>query len=457
MITVLSFILVLGFLIFIHELGHFLAARMVGVKVLSFSIGFPPKIFCVKKGDTEYMLSAIPLGGYVKLHGQNIDDEDKSDPTNYAAKTALQRFFILVAGPAMNLIAALIFMPMVFMVGFQQPAYLDSPPLVFDVEEETYMQQMGLQAGDEIIQINEHKVKSWQDVITAFGRELTNDIEMVVYRNGYEEILSAHPPSLQEQENLGWVQHIMPVIGKFTPDSAAQQAGFQEGDRIVGINGQPIQDWQQIADWVHYFQLGSMPDGKAMTLAEGVEAVEVADVDTRKSNPVPMQVTVERNGSRETLSITPSYMQQHDRFFLGIALKSTRTSQGFFQSFASGTKVLWEMTSATFDFMGKLFVGQGSIDQLGGPVKIGQVVGQAAQTGAANLLYMMAFISLQLGILNLLPIPVLDGGHIFFLLVEKLKGTPISIQMRERTQMVGFSILLFFMLVVTWNDIMQLV
>ena len=169
LITLIAFLIVLGILIFIHELGHFLAARHVGVRVEAFSVGFPPRLWGKKIGDTEYRISWIPVGGYVKLFGQNVDDEDPNDPTNYAHKSLFQRLYILTAGPLMNLLFALIFMPLVFWIGMETPAYLDDSPRIKDVQDGSYSQKLGIQANDEIIAVNGTFVKNWEELHNTMG------------------------------------------------------------------------------------------------------------------------------------------------------------------------------------------------------------------------------------------------------------------------------------------------
>ena len=188
--TILSFIAVLGVLIFIHELGHFLAARHVGVRVEAFSIGFPPTAWGKQVGDTEYRLSWVPIGGYVKLFGQNVDDENPDDQTNYAAKSIFQRLYILAAGPAMNLLFALIFMPLVFLIGMDMPAYLNEPPLIQNVQQGSYAQEIGIRANDEILAVNGTYVKNWEELHSELAKVSSEEtLTMEVDRAGSLVIL----------------------------------------------------------------------------------------------------------------------------------------------------------------------------------------------------------------------------------------------------------------------------
>ena len=433
MTTIVIFLLVLSFLVFIHELGHYLAARHVGVRVESFSIGFPPRVWSKRVGDTEYMLSAIPLGGYVRLYGQNVDDEDPTDPQNYAAKTRLQRLYILVAGPAANLLLALIFMPLVFWMGTEVPVYLKEPAKISSVTEGSVAADLGLQAQDWVVSLNGQPTPTWQavnDSLAQLGPGATLQIEYD--RQG--ELLDASVPAerFQREGSLGWSPLIPPVVGRLVPDSPAAAAGLQPGDRILSINGVAITEWSQITQ-------------------------TVMDLEASYETPVPLTLEVDRNGAPWEAQLTPYLDPESDRLLLGMGMAMENRSFPVGEAITRGVDRLGFMIGATFGFIGQMLSGQGSMDDLGGPVRIGMVVGQAAENGWTELFFMMAVISLQLGIFNLLPIPALDGGHILMLGVEKLKGGPLSATLRERTQMLGFSVLLALMLFVTYNDLIQVV
>jgi len=218
--TILSFIAVLGVLIFIHELGHFLAARHVGVRVEAFSIGFPPTAWGKQVGDTEYRLSWVPIGGYVKLFGQNVEDENPNDQTNYAAKSIFQRLYILAAGPAMNLLFALIFMPLVFLIGMDMPAYLKEPPLIQNVQQGSYAQEIGIHANDEILAVNGTYVKNWEELHSELAKVSSEEtLTMEVDRAGSLVILEGSGTAFQNAGPMGWSPFLAPVVGDFTVQS----------------------------------------------------------------------------------------------------------------------------------------------------------------------------------------------------------------------------------------------
>ena len=270
--TILSFIAVLGVLIFIHELGHFLAARHVGVRVEAFSIGFPPTAWGKQVGDTEYRLSWVPIGGYVKLFGQNVEDENPDDQTNYAAKSIFQRLYILAAGPAMNLLFALIFMPLVFLIGMDMPAYLKEPPLIQNVQQGSFAQEIGIHANDEILAVNGTYVKNWEELHSELAKVSSEEtLTMEVDRAGSLVILEGSGTAFQNAGPMGWSPFRAPVVGEFTEQSPAMKAGIQAGDKITRINGQAILDWSEISPAVQQFMDESVNNTETATKTLTVE------------------------------------------------------------------------------------------------------------------------------------------------------------------------------------------
>ena len=435
--TILAFLIVLGILIFIHELGHYLAARHVGVRVEAFSVGFPPTLWGKQIGETEYRISWIPVGGYVKLFGQNVNDEDPDDPTNYASKTLFERLYILTAGPMMNLLFALIFMPLVFWIGMEIPAYLDDSPRIKHVQQGSYAQQLGIQANDEIVAVNGTFVKNWEEFHNVLGQISPADsLIFDIDRGGNSIYIEGSAIEMHRAGSMGWSPFLEPVVGGFSGKSPAKLSGIQVGDKITGINGSPINDWSDIS-----------PTVQKLMKADGINAL----------NPGSgLTVELERNAEVEFVEVTPYFDSRSQRWLFGMSMSKNVRSHSLGESIVLGSSRLWFITKATFSFLGQMFKGEGSMDDLGGPVKIGMVIGDAVRSGISDLFFLMAFISLQLGIFNLLPIPALDGGHIFMLLVEKINGKPLSIAIRERTQMIGFSVLIFLMIFVTWNDLVSM-
>ena len=436
LITILSFLAVLGILIFIHELGHYLAARHVGVRVEAFSIGFPPTAWAIYFGETEYRISWLPIGGYVKLFGQNVTDEDKNNPTNYASKSIFQRLYILAAGPFMNLLFALMFMPLVFWVGMEVPAYLEEIPFVEKVHPGSYADKMGIKSGDEIVSINGNYVKNWEELNSNLSLISTSgNLILEVNREGKSLTLEGAAIEMHRSETIGWFPSLAPRVGGFTRNSPALNAGIQIGDIVKEINGNPIHDWSEISPNIQKIMKGSNYKQKPQ----------------RK-----ILVKLEREGSFRLIEVNPYLDSKSQQWLLGMRMPTIYRSHSLKDSIIIGSKRLWFLTKATFSFLGQMFKGEGSLDDLGGPIKIGMVIGDAVRSSTADLFFLMAFISLQLGVFNLLPIPALDGGHIFMLILEKLKGGPLSVSTREKTQMIGFTVLISLMIFVTWNDIISL-
>ncbi len=429
LITVVSFILVLGFLVFVHELGHYLAARHVGVRVERFSIGFPPTAIGRTIGETQYVLSWIPLGGYVKLYGQNIDDEDPTDPRNYAAKTKLQRLYILAAGPAMNIVAALLLMAAVYMLGVETPNYRLSPPYIAGVDAKSPAAQAGFLPGDRIVRLEQTAIESWKQMYDAIEQEAVrhDKLTFTVERGGSLTSLQMDPAAFISGQALGWQPVIPAVVGSIGEDSPARTAGVEVGDRIVAVDGKQIVSW------------GEVPGA----------------IQASQGRPVTLQV--ERHGELHVLTVAPRFDAANRRWLIYIALGVHTERHNPIEAFVLGSQRLAALTQSTLVFLGRLVTGQGSLDSLGGPVKIGVVIGEAARSSAVQLIFLMSFISLQLGIFNLLPIPALDGGHIFMLGIEALNRGPLSARLRERTQMVGLSLLILLILIVTYNDVVQMV
>ena len=427
LLTIFSFIVVLTFIVFVHESGHFLAARHVGVRVQRFSIGFPPRMIGKTVGETEYMISWLPLGGYVRLEGQNLDDENPNDPRNYASKTKLQRLYILAAGPAMNLVLALLVMPLVFMLGVETPRYRLEAPVLAQVAHGSPAQEAGFSVGDRITALDGQAQPSWETLERAIGMESTRrgTLDFSVVRAG--QAVQVHVPSsaMLSSAPFGWTPLVQPVVGYVAPGSASREAGLQPGDRVVSISGEAVSQWDQMPDLI------------------------------QKGHGQPLTMVIERAGQRRQVQLTPKH--EGGSWVVGISPGSITERYSALESVRLGTQRLVDITGATFTFLGRLLVGKGSLDALGGPVKIGVVIGEAAHSGFDKVLFLIAVISLQLGIFNLLPIPALDGGHIFLLAVELVLGGPLSAKVRERAQIIGVSLLIALILVVTYNDVMQLI
>ena len=240
MTTLLAFLLVLGVLIFVHELGHFLAARRLGVRVLVFSLGFGPKILKTKRGDTEYAISIIPLGGYVKMAGENPEDARSGSPDEFLSRTKWERFQILIAGPAMNIILAVVVMAVVLAQGAEVPAYQDDPPVVGAVEPGSPAEKSGLQRGDRILTVAGDAVDTWEDLFIAIGTRPDRDVAVTVERNGAPQSMTVHPSSEGRFEigAIGVLPDINPIVASVIAGDIAEKSGLRAGDVVLALNGE---------------------------------------------------------------------------------------------------------------------------------------------------------------------------------------------------------------------------
>ena len=420
--TTITFIVVLGFLIFIHEFGHFFAARKIGVKVLEFSIGFPPKLFSKVYGETKYIISWIPLGGYVRLLGQDTEDENPDEPGNYASKSILGRFFILVAGSFMNILTAFILMPLVFFIGYEVPAYLESSPIVGSIKQGSIAEKVGFKKDDLILSVNGENTLTWKEVQEKIQTNQNPLLKLQLLRDKDKLERQITFTELSRAGEMGWKEKIEPIIGKVILDSPADQAGIKKEDLILSINGEEIQDWSQISPLV------------------------------KKYGEQQLKIKFSRKGKILETTLIPEFSQEGGYWVIGVFSSNKEVSEGFLDSIVLGSERVVFLGKMSFVFLYRLISGQESVKSVGGPIMIASMVGQAARNGVSSLLSLMAFISLQLGIFNLLPIPALDGGHIFFLILEKIKGSTLSKKFRINMQRSGFSILILLILYISVQD-----
>lgn len=437
MITVVAGIAMLGILVFVHELGHFAVAKFSGVKVLKFSLGFGPKLLSRTWGETEYLICAIPLGGYVQMLGEGggedgedaeLTEEEKS--FSFAEKPLSRRLAIVAAGPLMNLILPFMILPVSYLVGVQLPAYYDQPACVGYVATETEAATAGFVGGDCIEQINGDVLSSWNDANKALLGSAGDALVFTVNRQG--EILTLQIPeennSLEGLQALGLLPQQAALIGGLAPDMPAAEAGMQVGDRILSINQQEIGSWYDLKPVIQSAEGATVP------------------------------VTFDRNGEQLEVTIKPQFKEEGGAYLLGIAPKTETTLKrfGFIEAVRAGFDRSLELIELTLVFLQKLFTGNVSAKNIGGPITVVQVAGQAAQADLAAVLSVLAFISIQLGILNLLPIPILDGGHIFFYFFEIVFRRPLSMWAREVAQQIGLVMLVLLMILAFYNDLARL-
>lgn len=427
-LSILAFIFVLGVMIFVHELGHFLTAKWIGVKCHVFSLGFPPKLIGKKWGDTEYRIGIVPLGGYVKMAGEN-PGEVTGNPEEFFSRTKLERVAILLMGPAMNIVLTLALFTVLFMAGVERPAGLDDLPLVRFVAEDSPAERAGVLPGDQILSLDGQAVENWQQALDTFYISPDQILQVSLKRDGQtvETQISVEARGKERIGYTGLFPATQPYAVSLEEDFPAKAAGMQEGDLIIKVDEEPIFSSPQL-----------------------VEAIENKQGES-------ITVTVLRHGSQLDYTMKPR--QDGDRYRIGIALPSPVTVQQYlnpFKAFGAAVGESIRITRLTFSVLGRLVQRKLSMRQMMGPIGIAQASGRAARTGARNLFTLMAVISLQLGILNLLPIPILDGGHIAIIALEGVARRDFSLQMKERMLQVGFVLLLFLMVTVIYFDLSKI-
>ena len=448
--TVLAFVVVLGLLIFVHEYGHFWVARRCGVRVLRFSIGFgQPLLRWTDRHGTEFVIAALPLGGFVKMLGEpGSDIPTEQHSQSFAHKSVFQRFAIVSAGPLVNLLFAVLLYWVVFVSGVTSLA-----PYVGKVEAGSEAAAAGFQTMDEILAVDGETTESWEDVtmalISRIGESgqvqfrvrpeagngvVERSISLQDWMRGEEK---THPLKLLGIEP--YFPELPPVLGELQQGQAAERQGLQPDDRIRAVNGVEIATWDE---WVSLI----------------------------RANPgTTMEVTVERAGSERALPVTPDTVTDEDGSAIGrIGAHLSETVSDYpdfmvrehqYGPLAAVGKAIhyaWTRIELTVMSIGKMITGLISLDNLSGPITIAKVAGDSANYGVEAFLQFMAYLSISLGVLNLLPIPVLDGGHLMYYLVEMIKGSPVSEKVQALGNSVGLGLLVMFMGLAFYNDIMGL-
>lgn len=437
MLTLISFLAVLGVLVFIHELGHFIVAKLSGVGVLKFSLGFGPKILGIKRGETEYLISALPLGGYVKMVGESPGEEVSpvDNEKSFTNKSVLKKAAIVIAGPIMNLVLAFIIFPLIYLIGVQIPAFLEKQPIVGYVTKDEAAFKAGLEKKDTILSINEDSIENWEELNNIILSSPDKTLKLKVERLGeIKELTLVTESSSQTGGGIaGFYPPMLPTIGGLVKGFPAEKAGLKVGDTILAIDEVQIDHWTELQQEIQ----GARGKG------QGAEE---------------RQLVIKRGEETFDITLKPLWNDDSKSYIIGISpSQETITKQyGPVKAVIEGIKRMGELTVLTFVIVKKLIMGEVSVKTLGGPLMIAQVAGQAAESGITAILSFMAFLSLQLGILNLLPIPVLDGGLLVFFGVEAIRNKPLSEKTMIITQNVGMGILISLMVFVTYNDLMRM-
>jgi len=465
MITLLAFVGAIALLVVFHELGHYWVARRCGVKVLRFSIGFGKVIYRKRfaGSDTEWVVSAVPLGGYVKMVDER-EGEVAPEDLQYAfnRQPVLRRMAIVVSGPLANFVLAIVLYWMLFMYGVP-----GLKPVLGDVPPGSPAAIAQLQAGETIFSINGEAIPSWQELRWTLleltlqkssGQAIQQGSEQVAQRGEVRieaqsadgtrlfhmlDISSLEVKDLDGEflDKLGlrpYQPSIPPVIGKVAENSVAQRAGLRGGDRILQAGGVMIQRWDEVVEVVRRHP------GQTVQL-------DIRRGEMKLSIAVTPQAVAESGKTVGKIGAAP----QVDRAAWQAML--TEVSYGPFEAFTHSLRKTWETASVSLKMLGKMVVGEISMKNLSGPITIADYAGQSAEMGVAAYLGFLALISISLGVLNLLPIPLLDGGHLLYYVAELVKGSPVSEQVWELGQKIGIALLGMLMVFAIYNDINRLI
>jgi len=429
LVNILSLIVVLGVLVLLHEGGHFLAARAVGAPVAVFSIGFGKRLFGFRRGETEFRWSLVPLGGYVRILGLGPDESDLLKPGDPepVLLSRWKRGVILLAGPLANVLGAVVFLAAAFAIGVEVPVWQDQRPVVGWVDPSSPAAAAGILPGDEVVAVDGKPMTRWRDLELATVSSPGKRLALTVRRGERTFVVTLTPKDVTPYA-LGWAglfPPLPPVVERVLPGSPAEKAGLAPGDRILAVDGQPVG---------HFFDL-------------------VRLIGERAEKEITLEV--ERGGQRVVLQARPR--REGEQGKLGIPSPNTRVVRQLPLPAAVREAVLEcrRMTAETLWMLGRMVTGKASLRQMSGPIDIAKFSGEAARSGAVPLIWLLGVISLQLAIFNLLPIPVLDGGHLAVLAVEGVRRRDFSWQTKERILNVGFWLVMALVVFVLANDILK--
>lgn len=423
-------LVLIGIMILIHELGHFWAARFFDVRVEAFSFGFGPRLFGFRRGETDFRFSAILFGGYVKMAGEQPGEDNATDPRSFQAKPRWQRLIIAFAGPAMNIILAVALLTGLFMFRYPRLANSDAPAAIGFIQAGSPAANAGLQEGDVIVQIDDITDPTWEDIVLKEVASAKKAMAIGYLRDG-ERRHTTVTPILDDQTGVGsagWEEKNEVQIAGILAGMDAAKKGIKRGDVLLSVGGEPIQSMAKLHDVI------------------------------KRSEGKTVPVTYRRDGQVLTTSITPSYSDSEGRYMIGVQLERpiVITQLSFPDALRESVRQNVKGASMIYQFLHGLVERRMSAKSLEGPIGIARLSGDAAREGPTAFFHLMALVSLNLAVFNLLPIPILDGGLILMLLIEMLMRRDMSLQFKEAIFKVGMVFLMAVVVFVLYNDISKL-
>lgn len=447
LISIIAFLVALGLLITVHEFGHFWVARRVGVKVLRFSIGFGPPLWRRTGADgTEYVLAALPLGGYVKMLDEREGEVAPHELNRAFNRQSLPaRMAVVSAGPIFNLLFAVLAYWLMFMLGV-----VGLKPVLGDIAQDTPAARAGLHPGDQVLAAEGRETPTWDalalalldgaardGVIRLRVQTTNNDVHSLSLAVNTRDAVGSQEDFLKTLGLQPWQPSFPAIVDKIEPGGAAQQAGLRAGDRVLTVDGAAVKDWDHWVEWVR-----AHPGTRhSITVARGKQTLKIA------LQPESFHDT------GGTIGRIGAYGRIPEGLYEGMRAEF---HYGPFGALRAALQRTGDMSLLTLRMLGKMVMGQASVKNLSGPLSIAQYAGQSASSGPSSFLGFLAIISLSLAILNLLPIPVLDGGHLMYYLIELVKGSPVSERIQHLGQTVGVGLLLMLMVVAFYNDLTRL-
>jgi regulator of sigma E protease len=421
----LTFLFVLGLIVLVHEMGHYIAARLMKIRVEIFSFGFGKRLFGRKIGDTDFRVSLVPVGGYVRMAGEEEFDSEHPSPDQFMAKNRAQKIFVLLMGPLMNLVLALLLIVAVNMGGVEIDSYKLEKPVIGYIVKGSPAEKAGLQPGDTLLAIQGKKTPNWKEVEITVGTNPKESLEIDFLRDDTPRttVLKVATSSRYEIGYAGFYWQLPAVIDMVAKNYPAWKAGLQPGDRITTVNGQPVASYFALADLIH----GSA--GK------------------------PLQLTYQRDGRTLSARLTPVKENGVGIIGFNVRIASTKIHYGLVAAIENSFQEAGRLIFLTFDAFKKIVQRKISVKSFSGPMEIARVSQQALASGFSNFFMLIAFISLQLGIVNLFPIPGLDGGHLMIFTIEAIIRRDLNQKLKNILIYAGFAFLISLMVFIVLNDI----